>query len=446
MTRADPSSRPCPGNPSSPSLSRRTFLSSLASTATGAVLFPVLLPSSALGKAGTTAPSERITMGCIGVGGQGTGNMRGFLAQKDTQVLAVCDVDKSHRDRAKDLVDNAYGNKDCATYNDFRELLERKDIDAVLVCTPDHWHALITVAAAKAGKDIYCEKPLSNTVAEGRAIADAVRRYERVLQCGSHERSRHNARFAAELVRNGRIGQLRAIRVNMPVDHEPVPPQPAMEIPDGFDYDLWLGPCPWAAYTRLRCHFYFRYVLDYSGGEMTDRGAHVLDLGQLAMDMDHSGPTEIRASGWRPETGLFNTFMKFEFEYQYPNGVTLVGRSESPRGIRFEGDEGWVFVHIHGGNLEAEPQSLLREQFSPEEVHLGRSPGHHRDFLNSMKSRTEPMAPVEAGHRTASLCHLTNIALLIGRPLKWDPVKEEILDDPEAQRMLSRPMRPPWHL
>jgi len=179
---------------------------------------------------------------------------------------------------------------------------------------------------------------------------------------------------------------------------------------------------------------------------MTDRGAHVLDLGHLAMDMDHSGPTEIHGEGWRPETGLFNTFMKFNFEYMYPNGVRLHGKSDGPRGIKFEGDEGWIFIHIHGGNLDAEPKSLLREKFSPDEVQLGRSPGHHRDFLDAVRSRGVPMAPAHAGHRTASLCHLTNIALLTGRPVRWDPEKEEILDDPEASRLLARPMRAPWRL
>lgn len=423
---------------------RREFLKKATGLAAGALAVPTLIPSSALGRDGAVAPSNRITMGCIGLGGQGTGNMRGFLGDPQVQILALCDVDRGHLEQARNAVNERYQNQDCLCTGDYREVLARPDIDTVLVCTPDHWHAVISVAAAKAGKDIYCEKPLANSVAEGRAVADAVHRYGRVLQTGSHERSRQSVRYACELVRNGRIGKLHTIRVNLPVDHGPIPPQPVMAVPEGFDYDFWLGPAPWATYTERRCHFSFRYILDYSGGEMTDRGAHIIDIAQLGHGSDDTGPVEISGLGWAPTDGLFNTFMKYKFECVYADGVKLIGESVQPRGLKFEGDKGWIFIHIHGGDLEAEPASLLREAIGPDEIQLGRSTGHHEDFLNCVKTRGVPMASAETGHRTASICHLVNIALLTGRPLKWDPKEEKVLNDPGANQMVTRTLRSPW--
>jgi len=405
------------------------------------------VPASVLGLGQTTAPSNRIVFGAIGVGGQGTHNMNVFLRNPGCRMIAVCDVDRAHRAAARDAVNGFHGDQGCAEYNDFRELLARDDIDAVTVCTPDHWHGTISVAAAKAGKDIYCEKPLANTIAEGRKVCDAVERYERVLQTGSHERSRSSARFACELVRNGRLGKLHTVRIQMPKDsYGPAGLLPPMPIPEGFDYDMWLGPCPYEPYTEKRCHFFFRYILDYSGGEMTDRGAHVMDLAHLAMDMDASGPVEVWGEGEFPREGLYNTAFGYHFEFLYANGVHLIGSSDSPRGIKFEGTEGWVFIHIHGGALEAEPASLLNEVIGPGEIHLGRSPGHHEDFLNAVKTRGTPMASAEVGQRTATICHLTNIAMLTGKRLKWDPVAERITNDEEANRMCRRPMRAPWHV
>lgn len=447
----------------SPNISRRTFLQG-AAAAGAAAAFPTLIPASALGANGAVAPSNRIVMGCIGLGSQGTYNMRAFLGQPDVQVVALCDVNRESSnyykggtagyEPARRIVESYYaerqpagGYRGCTIYHDFRDLLARKDIDAVTICTPDHWHGLIAVAAAKAGKDIYCEKPLANSVAESRAVRDAVRRYGRVLQTGSHERSRDNARFACELVRNGRIGRLHTIRVNLPIDnHGPIDPQPAMPVPEGFDYDGWLGPAAWAPYTEKRCHFSWRYILDYGSGEMSDRGAHIVDLAQLGNGSDDSGPIEIFGWGKAPQDGLFNTFMEFQFECRYENGVRLIGQSKGPRGLTFEGTEGWVFIHIHGGNLEAEPSSLLQEFIGPGEIHLGRSPGHHRDFLDAVKTRRDPMAPVEVGHHTATLCQLVNIAMLTGERLRWDPKQEKLLDDSAAARLLAPPMRSPWCL
>lgn len=433
-------------------LSRRQFMKRSGAATLAAVAAPAIIPASALGLDGHVAPSNRIVMAAIGVGGQGSHNMRALTSQPDTQMVAVCDVDTTHLAAAKQWVEEYYANandadyKGCETYNDFREVIARDDIDAVTVCTPDFWHAVISVAAAKAGKDMYCEKPLANTVQEGRAVVDAVNRYGRVLQTGSHERSRENARYAAELVRNGRIGKLKEIHCNMPVDHDDVGLQPPMPVPDTLDYDMWLGPCPHEPYTEKRCHFYFRYILDYSGGEMTDRGAHVMDLAQLGHNTDHTGPQTIEGQGRFLKNSLFNTAVEYNLTYTFADGVPMYTRSVGPRGVKFVGTDGWVFIHVHGGNLEASHPSLLKEVVGPDEEQLGRSPGHHRDFLNNVKSRGKPMAPAEVGHRSGSLCHLGNIAMLLGRKIQWDPEKEVVLNDDEANRMLARPPRGPWSL
>jgi len=425
------------------SISRRGFLKHAAAYAAA----PYIVPASVLGLGGAVAPSNRIVMGAIGVGGQGTGNMNRFLRDPGVQMVGVCDVDRAHLMRAKDMVDQFHGDTGCAAYNDFRELLARTDIDAICVGTPDHNHGIVTVAAAKSGKDIYCEKPLANTIAEGRATCNAVKSYGRVLQTGSHERSRDNARYACELVRNGRIGKLHTIRVNLPVDdHDLFGPAPPMPVPDGFDYDMWLGPCPYEPYTERRCHFYFRYILDYSGGEVTDRGAHIIDLGQLGHGSDDTGPVEVWGWGKFFETPLFNTAYDYNFEFTYADGVKMICGNVRPRGIRFEGTDGWVFIYIHGGDLEAEPASLLTEKIGPNEIHLGRSPNHHADFLNAVKTRGTTKAPAEVGHRTATMCHLANIAMLTGRKLKWDPVAERVTNDDGANRMCLRPMRAPWQV
>lgn len=431
--------------------SRRTFLKKSV-LAGSALTFPNIVPAVVLGK---DAPSNRIVMACIGTGGQGTYNMKAFLEQSDAQVVAVCDVDKNHRQRACNTVNEKYGNKDCAEYNDFRQLLSKKKLDAVMIGTPDHWHGLITIAAAQSGADIYCEKALINTIAEGIAVVKAVKRFGRVLQTGSHERSNAKARFACELVQNGRIGKLHTVQVNLPVDQYQIAKlndrdtkkHEEMPIPEGFDYDMWLGYTPWVYYTVGRCHVNWRWNLNYGGGEMTDRGAHVIDLAQLGCGTDGTTPVEYQAKGRRGNSLIYNTFCDYTFECQYANGVKMIGTHDEPRGVKFIGDEGWVFIHVHGGHLEAEPASLLTEKIGPDEIQLGRTPGHHRNFLDAVKTRQKTMAPAEVGHHTATICHLLNISLqLDGRRIKWDPKNEKVIGDSEANSMLNRPMRSPWHL
>jgi len=416
---------------------------------------PYFVPSSALGKDGSVAPSNRIVMGCIGTGGKGTGNMRWFMGRKTVQVVAVCDVDAKHRDRARGLVNKHYGNHACKAYTDFRELVARKDLNAVSIGTPDHWHALTSIAAAKAGMHVYCEKPLANSVGEGRAICDAVTKNNVVLQNGSHERSRANVRFACEIVRNGRIGELKTVRINLPCSdghHKNAQemnktPQPEMPVPEGFDYDMWLGHTAKAPYTKNRCHFWWRFILSYGGGEMTDRGAHVIDLAQLGMDTDDTGPVEYKARGKRSKKGLYNAFFDYEFENVYANGLRMIGTTKGPRGLKFEGAEGWIFIHVHGGKLEAEPASLLKQKTWPnKKIDLGRASSHQQNFLDAIKTGKPPFATAEIGHRTGTICHLNNIGMIVGRDLKWDPKKEQIIGDEEASKLLTPKMRAPWHL
>jgi predicted dehydrogenase len=400
-------------------------------------------------------------MGAIGVGGQGRGNMNRFMGFPDVQMVAVCDVDTKHRDQACADVNKKYGNTACKVYDDFRKLVERKDIDAVCIGTPDHWHGLISIAALKSGKDVYCEKPLVNTVAEGRAVCDAVKRYRRVLQTGSQERSGDKARYACELVRNGRFGKIHTVRINLPCDddhHKKVRQMnhasyAEMPVPPELNWDFWLGHTPKVPYHQDRCHFFWRFILAHGGGEMTDRGAHVIDIAQLGLGMDDSGPVEFKAKGIQePGGGPFNVLWDYSFENTYANGVKMIGEAKGPRGLKFEGENGWIFIHIHGANLECSDPKLvdaeaLKKLKEPTgKVEIGRTEGHHKNFLDAVRSRKQPFACAEVGHRTATICHLNNIAMLTGDTLKWDPKKEKIANSAKASALLAPKMRAPWHL
>jgi predicted dehydrogenase len=432
-------------------MTRRAFLGAAAAGA--AACAPVIVPATALGRDGRAAPSERVVLAAIGTGGKGQHNVGQFLAMPDVQVTAVCDVDKKHLDAATGAVNKHYGNEDCKATGDFRELLADRGIDAVCVSTPDHWHALISIAAAKTGKDIYCEKPLANSIGEGRAVCKAVRTTGRVLQVGSHERSNPKVRYACELVRRGHLGEVKTIRVQMPTDQshhdhvrkslqEPMP-EP---VPEGFDYDFWLGHTPEVPYTTGRCHFWWRFILGYGGGEMTDRGSHILDIAQFAAGKDGAGPVHVQATGERNASGLYDAFMAYSFVNTYADGLRIVGESKGPRGLRFEGTEGSLFVAIHGGEMQAEPASLLGVKIDGFDPGRADAPSHQRNFIDCVKSRETPLAPVEAGHRTATLCHLNNIAMRLGRELRWDPLVERVRNDNEANALLLPRMRAPWAL
>ncbi len=458
-------------------VTRRTFLKGAACTA-AVCSAPTIVPSSVFGD---FSPSNRINMAMIGMGNQGAIDMPNFLIQKDVQMLAVCDVNTaSHgyreptqflgRKPGQALVNAYYAKKTglgqykgCDAYNDFRDIIRRTDIDAVAFVVPDHWHAYMTIMAAKAGKDIYCEKPLALTVRQGQAMVKAVRQYKRVLQTGSPYRSNARARFACELVRSGRIGQVKRIVTEVAVNNMkgPGPGWKPMPVPEGFDYEFWLGPAPEAPYHKDRCFYRFRFILDYAGGQTTNFGAHSNGLAQWGLDADHSGPVEFADAGseW-PEPGdLFTAPTKVDFRARYANGVELICHT-TKRGFatRFEGTEGWVEIFYEG--IKTFPESLQDAQIGSKDdtapVTAARSPqdnsaapmgtAHVRNFLDCIKSREDPVEPVEAGHRTASLCHLGNIAMKLHRKVRWNPETEEVIDDPEASAMLSQPMRAPWNI
>jgi len=416
-------------------LNRRGLLKKAAGVAAAVMAFPYCVRASALGKNGTVAPSNRITVGCIGTGGRGRGDMRAFMAEPEVQVLAVCDADGGHREVARKVaaLDAKFS---CA---DFRDVLAREDIDVVVIATPDHWHVPIAVAAAKAGKDIYCEKPLTLTIGQGRKLCDAVARYGVVLQVGSQQRSAAEFQLACELVGSGKIGKLKAVKVGLPGSRS-IGPQPVMPVPEGFDYDMWLGPAPWTPYTKLRCHGKFRHIFDYSGGKFIDWGAHHLDIVQWAIGAKDSGPVEISGWGQFPKDGIYNTAVQYSIDFVYSDGTRVNASTENRGGILFEGSEGRIFVNR--GKLELEPQSLvtpgMRRRFGPRT--------HVRNFLDCVKVRKDPIAPAEVGHRSAAVCHLGNISMRLGRKLRWNPETERFVNDAEADRMIWRSMRCPWRL
>jgi len=417
-----------------------------------AVTLPTIVPSSALGHSSSVAPSDRIAMGFIGLGTQGTSLMRAFLGHKDVQVVAVCDVLESQRQEAKDLVDQRYGNADCLTYNDFRAVCGRKDIDAVCIATPDHWHVLVSLEAARNGKDMYTEKALGLAVAWDKALQVACRRYGTVFQWGTQQRSDRNFRFACELVRNGRIGKLQTILVGVPHDF-PVPNQPTQPVPPGLDYDLWLGPAPWAPYTYQRCRPWTKeesysnwyHISDYClGGIGGYWGVHHVDIAQWGHGTDDSGPVEIEGTAVFPKDGLADCAISWKVTHKYADGVTMVymDNKQHKQGVTFQGSEGWVHVSRQG--IWAEPESLLKAVIGPDEVHLIESTGHQRNFLDAVKTRGPTICPIDVAVRTDTICHLTDICTRLGRKLHWDPQKEDFVNDPEASRMLSRSMRSPW--
>jgi hypothetical protein len=451
-------------------ISRRSLIKAAAC----AVAVPTIVPRSVFG---AHAPSNRINIGFIGLGNQSKVDLPAFLKNDDVQVLAVCDVNKGSdgykdakdflgREPGKQKVEAYYTDKKsvgkykgCDAYSDFREVLARDDIDAVVIVVPDHWHALMTIAAAKSGKDIYCEKPLSLTVEQGQAMVKAVRKYNRILQTGSQHRSNDSTRRGCELVRNGRIGTLQRIVAFVAANNfaGPGPGWQRMPVPSGFDYATWLGPAPDAPYHKDRCLYKFRFIADYSGGQTTNFGAHSLDLAQFGHGSELTGPVEFEDTGsvWPTPGSLFTTATKAEFRAKYADGVELIVETHAPFGTRFEGSEGWLQVGY--GNFTSSNKSLKTSVIGPNEIHLPQSvPGkpttdyasvgaHHvRNFLDAVKSRQDPIEPVEVGHRTATLCHLGNIAMKLKRKIKWDPELEKIVGDEEASAMLSKPMRATW--
>ncbi len=430
-------------------VTRRTFLKT-AGLAAGAVAFPCIVPASALGLDGATAPSNRITMGFIGVGKMGKGHVGSFLGDPSVQILGICDVERGRRKGQAARCNRAYGERygranyhGCTDHADFQEICARADLDAMLIAVPNHWHALAAIEAAKNGKDIYLEKPLARTVAEGRAIVRAVRRYGRILQVGSQQRSNRAFRGACELIRNGCLGTLKEVFVNVggPPGEDYLPPEPT---PEGLDWDRWLGPCMWRAYSSTLAPPEsfggwpeWRYYRDYAGGGMTDFGAHHYDIAQWSLGMDGSGPVKVIPPNGKDVQRL---------TYVYANGIPMYHGGGHPRAaVEWVGERGKVRVN-RGQYFETEPAGLKNEVIGPNGIHLYDSPNHKNNWLEAVRTRREPICPVETGQSSATVCHIGNIAYWLKRPLQWDPASESFVNDPEANRLLSRAMRAPWKL
>lgn len=451
-------------------IGRREFLKKAAGTAVGAISFPYIVSSRALGKNGAAAASERIVVGCIGTGPQGCGVMGGFLSQADAEVVAVCDVKQDRLEFAKNTVEEKYQRKGCATYDDFREVVGRNDIDAVLIATPDHWHVPVAMAAARAGKDMYVEKPLGMSIHEGQTLRRALKKYGRIFQFGTQQRSQSMFRLAYELVKNGRIGKLHTINVWSPASVAGGPDEPA-PVPEGINYDMWIGPAPFTPYTKYRCSddggkktWWFHS--DFSHGFLAGWGIHPMDIALWGAEDQLGRFIEIEGTGTFPTTGACDTATDWDVRLRYDNGVIMnflgleilsndgLGLSVSPRfkhygkawshGTAFEGSEGWVHVSRFGINTS--PEGLVRTKFAPDEIQLGISKGHVRNFLDSVRTRTKAISDIEPSVQSDIVCQISNLCMKLGRKVIWDSEKECFVNDEAANRLLRRAKRGPWHL
>jgi len=438
-------------------INRRQFLRRTAGAAVGAIIFPYVVSSSALGKAGSVAAGNRITVGCIGVGPRGTAVMRGFLAEKDAQVVAVCDVKSHVRQAARKIVNEHYQSDGCATYNDFRRLIARDDIDVVLVATPDHWHVLVALAVVKAGKDVYLEKPMGLSLEQDQALRAAVHRYGRVFQFGTQQRSSRNFRFACELALNGRLGKLHTINVWSPGSSQGGSPKP-VPVPEWLDYNMWLGPAPYKPYTKDRCsNKLWWFISDYAIGFIAGWGIHPVDIALWGGGEKLAGPVEIEGKGVWPTEGVCDTAMNWNVTLKYAGGVTMnftgnpfpeewrkrYGRTSS-HGTAFEGTDGWV--HVDRSGINAYPKKLLDTTFGPNEIRLYNSSNHVRNLLDCVRSRAKTICPIDEAVQGDIICHISDTAIRLEQKLKWDPTKELFVNNDAANRRLSRPMRSPWML
>ncbi len=438
-------------------ISRRRALKLGVAASTLPALMPVRL-------FGDDAPSKQITMGCIGVGWQGGSNLGEFLKLKDCKVLAIADVDQSHLQAAVDRVNKTYKTSDCKGYKDYREILGRKDIDAVCISTPDHWHCIPAVQAANAGKDIFCEKPLSHTLGEGIAMVDAVKRNHRIWQTGSWQRSVPNFRQGAELVLNGYIGKVKRVEVGLPSGHADFEKtghdKPNSAPPSTVDYDFWVGPAQMIPFNPCRFHKNWRWCYDFGGGQLMDWIGHHGDIAHWGLTNpkygvgpdDQIGPLEVTGKAdFPPHDAVWNTATKFRVDCKYPKNIELViagGYPDIKSGTKWIGENGaWVWVDrgkFETSDPKWKEEIAMREKKHDLEVQLYASPGHQREFIDSVKSRKRTLTPVEIAHRSATPGHLGYISSVVGRTIKWDPVSQAIINDPEAGKMLVRPMRAPY--
>jgi predicted dehydrogenase len=456
---------------------RREFLTTAgtglaaAATVTGVMGFPAIVPASVRSP---YSPGNRINIGAIGNGRISRGHdLPGLWKHDAARIIAACDLDAARVADAKTLVEDYYAKQTgkpytgVTTYRDYRELLANPDVDAVVISTPDHWHAIIAIHAVQAGKDVYLQKPASLTIAEGRALSDAVHRSGRIFQIGSQQRSTPQFRYAAELVRNGRIGQLKTVEVGLPGDPSGED-EPVMPVPNGFNYDMWLGSTPVVPYTEKRVHPQTGYdrpgwlrCEQFGAGMITGWGAHHIDSAHWGMNAEYTGPIEVWGTAEFPTHGLWNVHGPFRTEAIYASGVHMIVSGDFPNGIRFIGTDGWVFVSR--GNetvtasdpvlklkdataLSASNPKIITSVIGPDEIHLYDSKDHHGNWLECIRSRQQPIAPVEVAHRACSACLIHHMAMKAKRKLFWDPLRERFKNEDEANAMLSRPQRAPYVL
>jgi predicted dehydrogenase len=427
--------------PARPHSTRRTFLKTGLSGIFAAAVAPQVVPARLFGQ---NAPSKQVTLGFIGVGTHGFGvNLKSFLQEDDCRVLAVCDVFGARRKQARDEVNKQYNNNDCAVIPDFREVLARSDLDAVVISTPDHWHVTMALMALEAGKMVFCEKP-TLTIEEGRRLANAVKKSGKLFATGLEDRSVIQYHMMAEAVRNGAIGKLERIKVGL-IEKPVFPKEEPVAVPSDLNYELWLGPAPHRPYTpKLTDAQVWRQIRDFSGGSLTDWGAHLVDTAQVGNFAENTSPVEVKGEGVIPPNSVNTVPQTYNISYRYANGVTMEVASTGVA-IRFEGDKGWVGNKGWLGKLEASDMEIFRRKYDPKTNKMWtRRPREQRDFLDCIKNGQPPMYTAEALHRLSTTLHLGAIAMELGRPLKWDPQAEKFLGDEKANALRSRTSRNDW--
>lgn len=427
--------------------SRRDFVKKSATAVVGAFVLPHIIPASALGMGGQKAPSNRIVMGQIGTGSQGMSNMRDFIKLKNqVQFVALCDVDAKRLSDAKELVDKTNRNKDCRTYGDFREFLDKEKLDAVSIALPDHWHGIIYTETVNKKVDVYGEKPICRTIDDGKIIVNAVKKNNIIWQTGSWQRSEENFRRGSELVINGRVGKIKLIEVGLPDSGRGIGTPPVQEVPKELDWEMWLGPALKVPFRGVY-HWNWRWILDYSGGQLTDWAGHHIDIANWGAGLEHTGPVEIAGEGVYPVEGIYNVPVEYDFLCKYANGIEMrvANSSRLPMGMgtTWYGDLGWIHVD-RGGSITASDSKILEEKIGDKEIHLYKSENHWQNFIDSVRSRKPTIAPIEVAYRAISVALLGEIAMTTGQKIQWDPEKEEIIGNPRASRLLSRPYRKPW--
>lgn len=428
--------------------SRRSFLKNSLAAAAGTIVLPHIIPSSAMGMNGVVPPSDRIVMGSIGVGSQGTGNMKNFLRFKQVQYVAVCDVDKKHLETASGIVNQFYKNTDCRSHKDYRDFLEKEKLDAVCISVPDHWHSIAYIASANKKLDIWGEKPLARSIGEGQQIVKAVQKNKIIWQTGSWQRSEANFHKGAELVFNGRIGKVDRVEVGLPNAQKLIGMPSIKPVPAELDWDFWLGSAPKVEYRGV-CHWNWRWILDYSGGQLTDWAGHHIDIAHWGLGLDRTGPIEVSGEGIYPAaTELYNVPTEFDFNCKYKSGVIIrvANASRLPKGmgVTWYGEGGWI--RVDRGHISASKPELLAVELGDNKKPLYKSENHFANFLECIKSRKETITPVDVAHRSISVGLLGEIAMTTKQKIQWDPVKEQIINNAEASKLLMRSFRSPWKI